>query len=191
MSSESEDFEVGYYYCDYADKVSLEPAFILGALARALLQGYNIPDEVSDLIATHYRDGERTPEVNDVFQILLQTVYWFQNVYLIVDGMDEVDEADRYTILRCLKTLLLCPDVSVKIFMSSRDDKDVIPVLSPLPEACFRVNVPDSATSRAIYCYVRDSVEAMVYARQLAINPGNLELKNEIIQKLRAGARGM
>jgi hypothetical protein len=191
ISSESDDFEVAYHYCDYADNVSLEPAFILGALLQALLQGYEIPDEVGHLIALHYRDGERTPETNEVFQILLQAVYWFQSVILVIDGIDEVDEPDRNTILKCLKTLMSCPGVSVKVFVTSREDKDVLPILSPLPEACFRVHVPESATTKSIYCYVRDSVESMLYARRLAINPGNLELKMEVIRKLTVGARGM
>jgi hypothetical protein len=191
MSSESEDIGVAYYYCDYVDKVSLEPAFILGTLVRDLLQGYEIPEEVSHLIALHYRDGERTPEIDDVFQILLQTVYWFESVILVVDGIDEVDEPDRNTVLRYLKTLMLYPGVSVKVFITSREDKDVLPVLSPLPGACFRVNVLELAGSNGIYCYVRDSVESMVYARRLAINPGNMQLKDEIVQKLSVGARGM
>jgi hypothetical protein len=190
ISSESEDFEVASYYCDYADKISLEPAFILGALVQSLLQAYEIPDEVADLITLHYRDGMRTPEANDVFQVLYQTVCWFQSVILVVDGIDEVDEADRNTILSYLKTLVSCPGLSVKIFVTSREDTDVLPVLTPLPEACFRVNVPES-TSKGIYCYVRDTVESLSYAGRLAIKPGNMKLKKEVIQTLRTGARGM
>jgi hypothetical protein len=190
ISAESEDFEVASYYCDYADKISLEPAFILGALVQSLLQGYEIPDEVAELIALHYRDGERTPETNEVFQILYQTVCWFQSVILVVDGIDEVDEADRNTVLSYLKTLISCPGLSVKVLVTSTEETDLLSILSPLPEACFEINVPE-ATSKGIYCYVRDSVESMSYAGRLAIKPGNVKLKKEVIQALRTGARGM
>jgi hypothetical protein len=185
-SSDLDDVEVTYYYCDYADKASLEPAFVLGALVRGLLRNYNIPEEVGQLIEQQYFDGKRTPETSDVFRVLMQTVCWFQNVILVVDGIDEVDEADRNTILRCLKTLISCPGLSVKVLITSREDQNVLSILSPLPEASFRVSLLESATSNNIESYVRDSVELM-----LPVVLGNANLKDEVIQTLITGAKGM
>lgn len=185
-SYELDDVEITYYYCDYADKPSLEPAFILGALVRGLLRNYSIAEEIGDLIERHYFDGKRSPETSDVFQVLMQTICWFQNVILVIDGIDEVDATDKNTILRCLKTLISCPGMSVKVFITSREDQDVLTVLSPLPEACFRVNVIESATSNNIESYVRDSVDSM-----LPLVHGNVGLKDEVIRVLMAEAKGM
>jgi hypothetical protein len=185
-SYDLDDVEVTYYYCDYADKASLEPAFILGALVRGLLRNYNIPEEVGQLIEHHYLDGKRTPETSDVFQVLMQTALWFQNVILVVDGIDEVEDADRNTILRCLKTLISCPGLSIKVFITSREDQNVLAVLSPLPEASFRVSVLASATSNNLESYVRDSVESM-----LPVVLGNLQLTEEVVQTLFNEAKGM
>jgi len=185
-SSDLDDVEVTYYYCDYADKASLEPSFILGALVRGLLRNYNIPEEVSQLIESHYLDGKRTPETSDVFQVLMQTVCWFQNVILVVDGIEEVAEVDKNTILRCLKTLISCPGLSVKVFLTCREDQNILSTLSPLPEASFRVGVLNSAPPDNIEGYVRDSVDSM-----LPVVLGNLNLKEEVVQTLMAGAKGM
>ncbi len=181
-----DDVEVTYYYCDHAEKASLEPAFILGALVRGLLRNYNIPEEVGQLIERHFLDGKRTPEMSDVFQVLMQTVCWFQNVIFVIDGIDEVDKADRDTILRCLKTLISCPGLSVKVFITSREDQNVLSILSPLPEASFRVSVLESTTADNIESYVRDSVESM-----LPVLLRNANLKEEVVQTLITGAKGM
>lgn len=185
-SAELDDVEVTYYYCDYADKASLEPAFILGALARGLLRNYNIPEEIGHLIERHYLDGKRTPEMSEVFQILMQTICWFQNVILVVDGIDELNLQDRNTILRCFKTMTSCPGLSVKVFITCREDQDVLSVLSPLPDVCFRVNVLESATFTEIERYVRESVES-----RLPVIKSNMKLKYEVIQTLIDGAKGM
>ena len=185
-SYELDDVEITYYYCDYADKASLEPAFIFGALVRGLLRNYSIAEEISDLIERHYLDGKRTPETSDVFQILMQTVCWFQNVILVVDGIDELDSVDRNTVLRCLKILISCPGMSVKVFITSREDQEILTALSSLPEACFRVNVLESATTNNIEHYVHNSVNSM-----LPLVLGNANLKDEVIRALTAGAQGM
>jgi hypothetical protein len=185
-SYQLDDIEVSYYYCDYADKASLDPAFILGALVRGLLRNYNIPTEIGELIERHFLDGKRTPETSDVVQVFMQTVCWFQNVILVVDGIDELDKVDRETVLRCLKTLVSCPGLSVKVFITSREEQQTLNIISPLPEVCFRVNVLESATPDNIESYVRDSVDSM-----LPVVLGNKDLKEEVVQTLIKGANGM
>jgi hypothetical protein len=186
QSADLDDVEVTYYYCDYADKASLEPAFILGALVRGLLRNYNISDEVGQLIDRHYQDGKRTPDASEVFQILVEAVCWFENVILVVDGIDELDQRDRDTMLRCFKTLTSCPGLSAKVFLTCREDQEILSILSPLPEVCFRLNVLESATFTEIERYVRESVESM-----LPIVKDNMKLKYEVIQTLIDGSRGM
>jgi NACHT domain len=185
-SSDLDDVEIAYYYCDHADKTSLDPAYILGALVRGLLRNYNIPGEVGRLIEQHYFDGKRTPETSEVFQVLMQTVCWFQNIILVIDGLEEVDEADRNTILRCLKTLISCPGLSVKLFITSREDQNILSILSPLPESSFRVRILETATSTNVENYVRESVDSM-----LPVVLSNASLKAEVIQTLITGAKGM
>lgn len=116
----------------------------------------------------------------------MQTVCWFQNVILLVDGIDELDSIDRNTVLRYLKTLISCPGMSIKVLITSREDQEILTVLSPLPEACFRVNVLESATSNNIEHYVHNSVDSM-----LPLVLGNANLKDEVIRALIAGAQGM
>jgi hypothetical protein len=74
----------------------------------------------------------------------------------------------------------------VKVFITSREDQNVMSILSPLPEASFRVSVLESITSDNIESYVRDSVDSM-----LPVVLGNKDLKEEVVQTLMTGAKGM
>jgi hypothetical protein len=191
--SQQEEADLVYYYCDYADSVSLDPRIVLGTLARGLLQDYesNIPLDIMDQIAIAFRDGERTPETVDVLQIIFQIVDWCENVILVIDGTDEVNEADFYYILGFLKSLITRPGVSVKIFLTCREDKDVLSLVSPTTESCFRLHLSDSVVSDDISSYIHQSVKARMSTGRLVIDPANVELRDDIIQALSTGAKGM
>lgn len=192
-SSQKEEADLSYYYCDYADRVSLDPRIVLGTLAWGLLQDYEsqIASEIMDQIALCFRDGERTPEVDDVLQVLFQIVDWCKKVILVIDGIDEVEEADFYYILGFLKQMVTRQGVSVKVFLTCREDKDVLSIVSPAAEICFRKHLSDSMVSHDISSYIHQSVETRMSAGRLAINPTNLELRDDIIRALSTGAKGM
>jgi broad-specificity NMP kinase len=52
---------IAYHYCDYKDPRSLHPITIVGTLVKSVLGSLDIPDELSDLIANAYKDGQRSP----------------------------------------------------------------------------------------------------------------------------------
>jgi hypothetical protein len=192
-SAKVEGSDFAYYYCDYAERISLDPRVVLGTLARGLLQDYEskIPPNIIDEIAVSFRDGARTPEPEDVLQILSQIVDWCKNIICVIDGIDEVKEADFYHILGFLKLLVHRPGVSVKIFLTCREDKDVLSIVSPAPERCFRLHLSDSVVSHDICSYINQSVEERMSIRRLAIDPTNLELRDDVFQSLSTGAKGM
>lgn len=191
-SLRSEDAPVVYYYCDYADKESLQPAFILGTLIRGLLfQSDSIPKEIGDLIDKYYYDGERTPETNEVLGILMKVMELFEQVVLVLDGIDEVDEMNFYSVLALLKTLVSHPLVIVKIFITSREHKDLLSVLSSGIGAGFHIHLDQFFISNDIDSYIRCSVDSLMASKRSIIDNSDTDMKKEIIQRLREGAKGM
>ena len=181
-----------YYYCDYAERISLQPAIILGTLIGSLLSGHGkIPEEIADLVQKFYQDGERTPDTHEVLSILLGLVELSKKVTLVLDGIDEVNEKNFHILLSSLRTLLFHPGVAVKIFLTSREYKDIFSILSPMSEMWFQIHLDQLATSHDIESYIRYSVDELMVSKRSIINSSHIEIKDEIIQRLIEGANGM
>lgn len=191
-SLRSENTALAYYYCDYADKVSLEPATILGTLVQSLLLVFGIiPDEVAGLIQNSYQDGERTPDTNEVFKILLEVVRLSSETVLVLDGIDEVDEKSFYSILSLLNDLLLAPEVVIKVFVTSREHKDLLSVLSPSTGEWYHIHIDQKLISGDIESYIHHSVELLMASKRSIFNTSHTEIMREIDHRLVQGANGM
>ena len=191
-SMRSEDTSFAYYYCDYADKISLEPITILGTLVQSLLLSSEIiPQEVSELIQESYHDGERTPDTDEVFNILLKVMQLCSSIVLVLDGIDEVDEKNFYSVLSLLKKLLSAPGVVVKLFVTSREHKDILSLLSPGTGEWYQVHIDQPLISNDIESYIHHSVELLMASKRLIFNTSHTEIMQEISQRLVQGANGM
>jgi len=178
---------VGYHYCDYADKRTLEPTTILGTIIRSLLEDVEIPSGIAKLIFDYYRDGERIPETKDVLDILSKTIELFKNVILVIDGIDEVKEEDRQSTYDALKCLTRIRRVPVKVFISCREDIDL--ALGSIPGSNFRVQISEKVISTDIDGYIRHSVAFLLGRGDLVVR--NPELEQDIVEALVNGAKGM
>ena len=186
-AQESERCSVGYHYCDYADKRTLEPITILGTLVRSLLEGIDMPSEIAELIYEYYRDGERTPETKDVLDILSKTIDLFERVVLAIDGIDEVKEENHQSIYDALKWLTKSHRVPVKVFMSCREDTEL--ALCSIPKLIFRIQVSEKVISTDINGYIRHSVALLLEQGHLVIR--RPELQQDMVDTLIKGAKGM
>lgn len=181
-----ETLNLSYHYCDYSDKRSLEPVNILGSLARALLETIEIPKAVADDIESFYQDGSRTPDVDEVFQILSAVAKIFVNVILVVDGLNELEEQDRSCISRSLKDLLSTCKI-IRLFITSRDNAAFSFATNSSSE--FREHASSEALSTDIDAFVRHSMRALLDAGSLKIFDSQLE--ETIVDALVHGAKGM
>jgi hypothetical protein len=186
-TAKSSQLAVTYHYCDYADKRTLEPGTILGTLARNLLETIDMPREVTELISETFRDGERIPESKEVFDIVLRTIDLFTTVVLVIDGIDEIKEEDRQYIHEALKTLSTRQGVSIKLYMSCREN--ILAAVSITPGSSFRIQFSEVTTSMDIQSYINHSVAALISKGELVIRRPELEVT--IIDALIQGAKGM
>lgn len=186
-SAKSSPLAVTYHYCDYADKRTLEPAIILGAIARNLLETVEMPTELIETISEAFRDGERIPESKEVLDIVLKSVDLFKNVALVIDGIDEIKEEDRQYIHEALKTLVTNQRVPIKLYMSCREN--ILAAVSTTPASSFRVQFSEVTTSMDIQSYINHSVAALISKGELVIRKP--ELEGAIVNALIEGAKGM
>lgn len=178
---------IGYYYCDYADKRTLDPVNILGTLARELLQTIEIPKAVEDLIITSYGDGMRIPQTEEVLQILIAIMANYDNVILILDGLDETNENDGILLRKNLFSLLAAYTGTLRLFVSCREDVTSL-IANPFTPS-FKIQVQAATISADIAEYVSHSIDELLATKDLVIR--NESLKDEIIKALVEGAKGM
>lgn len=172
---------LAYHYCDHADKRSLTPIAVIGALARALLECIEIPAELAQTIATAYGDGGRTPDTKDVLQILTSAIERFESVVIIIDGIDEVADEDRTQVCGPLKALVTEVQVPVKLFISCRED--ILPSVCAHDATSFRVQISEIRISTDIEDYISHSVSDLIGSGELAIRM--------IVNTLVEGAKGV
>ena len=106
---------------------------------------------------------------------------------LIIDALDECDPARRYELLKALDDIIQRSSSLVKIFVSSRDDKDIVCRLEQSPNVFIRAsdNVDD------INRFVKIVVERSIEDRKMLSGEVSEDLKNQIISTLIDQADGM
>lgn len=120
----SERIAVVHHYCDYRDSRSLNPSTVAGTLISGLLESLNIPDELSSLITHTYQDGHRTPDEAEIRQILdvVLDLRLDHTIFVVLDGVDEVQEQDRKILFSFVKHLMDCKHSLLKLVVTSRAD---------------------------------------------------------------------
>jgi hypothetical protein len=114
---------VTFYYCDHADKRTLDPINIFSSLAVQMLR--TLGDLPTSLLAILERicQDNILPEIEDVNHLLLESMERTSSTVIILDGLDEVDEDGRKLIFHNLRNIIMRATSSViKVFVASRED---------------------------------------------------------------------
>ena len=106
---------------------------------------------------------------------------------LIIDALDESDSGRRYELLKALDDIIQQSNSLVKIFVSSREDKDIVCRLEHSPNVFIHAsdNIDD------IKRFVKLEVEQSIEDGKLLSGSVSEDLKNQIISTLIGQAEGM
>jgi hypothetical protein len=120
----SERVVVIHHYCDYKDTRSLNPIIVAGSLISGLLKSLEITDDISNLITYAYQNGEHSPDGQDIRQILDSVLELRLDhvIYVVLDGVDEVQEQDRKQLLDFMNHFMGCKHSLIKLVVTSRAD---------------------------------------------------------------------
>jgi hypothetical protein len=120
--------------------------------------------------------------------LIIQLVEHYPLTTIVIDALDECDPERRADLLETLETILQESSRLVKIFVSSRDDQDIVCHLQSYPnlELVSNKNMDDIAS------FVRAETQNLIKRKKLLRSSINKEeLKDDIIDQVTKGAGGM
>lgn len=130
------------FYCsrNTAEPERGQPVEILSALLRQLASSK--PDvPIRDAVAKEYEIRKKKAEedcsplrkltIRDCTELILH-LNTERPAMIILDALDECDEATRHELLKSLDKIISQSESLIKVFISSRDDVDIVSALSSL-----------------------------------------------------------
>jgi Cdc6-like AAA superfamily ATPase len=176
---------LAYHYCNYANHDTLQPAAIIGALAQQLLEKAPIPPDIEKILqgALNSNSPLTFPEAEE---ILISAIGAFSRVFILLDGVDELDSnAQQNIVLNILALAKLQPTTTKVLVMCRQEEWRIRNTLSAFPNLV----ISSSLNSGDIAKYVEETIEEKIQSKELAI--GDPKLKDEIILALVNGAKDM
>ena len=195
------DFNAGYspppafFYCSRnpAEPRRSSPEAILASIVRQL-SNLEHGDHLLDPAVTAYKKREAqafasgTLSVEDSCALILQLVEHYPLTTIVLDALDECDPGKRDDLLDALKEILQTSSNLIKIFVSSRDDQEIVEYLQDYPS----LEIASDRNKEDIEAFVRNEVQKLVKkGKLLRQSHTKEELTELIIKKVIHGAAGM
>ena len=184
-----------FFYCSRnpAEPARSDPKAILASLARQLSSlepGKSLLQPSVSLYEKEEAEGFASGQlqVDESRRLIMQLIELYPQTTIILDALDECNLATRLDLLRALEHLLQHSSGLVKVFISSRDDQDIVPELSGYPNLA----IDSRRNSDDIAQFVKAEVERLVQTRKLLrYSAAQADMKNIIVGKVIEGAAGM
>ena len=191
MRNSSEDRAVAYFYCDYKDVEKINPINILGSLASQLArQNEDAFSKLEKLYHECHLDkvfGTATPEIEILAGKICEMATCFEDVSIIVDGLDECGRIHTSKVVQLLAGLASDNTSNTRTLFLSRDEPEIRALLQGE-----YTQLEIAAHSEDLRLYVAAEMEARqhkVGREQLRIKSSGL--KEDIMKTLIERADGM
>jgi hypothetical protein len=197
MSATKASMPIAYFYCTRSpaepERADLDE--IMRSILRQLsCSKLDLP--IREPVAKKYKEMKeeadedgyepaklRIAECVDLILALLES----NPATIIIDALDECDPNRRYELLLAFDKIIRNSANVVKIFVSSRDDNDIVRRLANSPNVVIRA----SDNGEDIEQFVRSKVDQSIIEQRLLSGNVSDELKSRIISVLINGAQGM
>lgn len=116
---------VSYWYFSFANKATLNISSALCSISRDLCsKSLILPRPVEDAWSDS-NNGQQRPTAQSLFKMLVSLLNHFDNVYLVIDAIDEHPESGREPLLKVLSGLMSLRVKSLHLLISSRPDIEI------------------------------------------------------------------
>lgn len=132
----------------------------------------------------HFADGPL--RMDECVDVIIKMTEQYTSATIIIDALDECDVSTRHSLLAALSSIMQYGS-STKIFVSSRDDKDITLQLSDLPNLYIKA----SNNAKDIDQYVHFKVEQAVANKRLLDGNVSVATVQLISDTLTNKAQGM
>ena len=184
---------LAFFYCNRndAEPERANPEGILRSIVRQL-SIFGPHARFSKVLAAkytereckHFADGPL--RLDECVYLIIKLTEQYTSTTIIIDALDECDVSTRHSLLTALSSIMQHGS-STKIFVSSRDDKDITLQLSDLPN----LYIKTSNNAKDIDRYVHAKVEQAVADKRLLDGNVSMATVQLISDTLTSKAQGM
>ncbi|KAI9770983.1 MAG: hypothetical protein M1840_002687 [Geoglossum simile] len=176
---------VRFFFCQYDSPESLKAKTILGSLIRQCLD----VDTMSDPIEANLKQllGDSPPDFEDLNRLMEKVSSVPQEQFIVIDAIDECEQAERSLFLSALRRLMNLPRVELKIFLASGLHIEIELERASRPK--YRMSMASSDAHSDINTYIENSIAEKKKNGELVV--GQPQLIIEIQDALVRGAQGM
>lgn len=185
------DERFGYFYCDRHEADRQDPDAIFRAILKQL--SHVKTGCIHPHVVEHYRASKREGfpsgelAIGESTDLILKLLEVCPKTTIVIDALDECDFNRREDLLESLQKILIHAPNLVKIFVSSRDDKDITRQYAALPNLYIQAN----DNIHDINAYVDYKIDESIRKRKLLDGKLSPELKELIVRTIQNGANGM
>ena len=185
---------LAYFYCSRSstELERSDPEAILRSILRQILT-YNLHRKGAfDSTAAIYRKREKAflakglLHLEESIDFILRQTCQSSSTTIVIDALDECDIKTRHNMLSALSSITQKASGLVKVFISSRDEKDITPRLKHLPNHCIKA----SDNAEDTHHFVKHEMEQAIAQKRLLAGYVSRELAREIVDSLTRGAQG-
>jgi hypothetical protein len=184
-----------FFYCSRnpAEPARSDPHAILASLARqlsCLAPGKPLLGPSVNLFRDKEAEGfaSGSLQMDESLNLVLQLIAHYPLTTIVIDAMDECDPQKRHELLKALEKILQNSSSLVKVFVSSRNDQDIVLRLQHYPN----LEIDSQRNRDDIARFVNDQAEQLIQdGRLLQYSNAETEMKKLIIDKVIEGATGM
>ncbi|KAH8649711.1 hypothetical protein BGZ60DRAFT_569767 [Tricladium varicosporioides] len=184
-----------FFYCsrNRAEPGRSDPEAILASLARQLSclePGKPLLKPILDLYKKKETEGFASGSLclEDSCALTIQLTEKYPLTTIVIDAFDECDPGKRGDLLKALERILQNSSGLVKIFVSSRDDRDIVFRFQHYPN----LEIKSDRNSEDIAAFVKDRTERLIEDGELLqYSDSQTEMKKVIVEKVIEGAAGM
>ena len=178
------DEAFAYFYCNRAEETRRSPESILRSLVRQLSTTVTkekfIHEMLRDLKKVFDLQG-RSPDTDTCRDVLIKLLNSYPATTIILDALDECDDATRYELMEILDQLMASSRKPLKILISSRPNVDIKSHFQGHP----RIEIQAIDNQADIEDFVRDKLS------QGKLRRLSEDLKGEVVRTLFDGSKGM
>jgi hypothetical protein len=184
-----------FFYCsrNAAEPARSSPAAILASIVRQL-SSLQLSDPLLHPVVNSYQRTEAEGfasgplRVEESYALIIQLVEHYPLTTIIIDALDECDPETRADLIETLERVLQESTRLVKIFISSRDDQDIVCHLQGYPS----LEIASYKNKDDIAAFVRAETNNLVQRRKLLkFSSSKEQLQKLIIDQVIEGANGM
>lgn len=184
-----------YFYCsrDAAEPQRSDAAAICSSIVRQLSCAEPGLPLLPPVVETYEKKGQgfnsHGLQIDDSCDIIKKLIEYYPMTTIIIDALDECNAEEREKLLDAVEGLLKDSSFGLlKVFLSSRDDQDIVCTLRDYPN----VDLVSSRNSADIEAFVREETNRLVKKQRLLRNSNAKEtLVALIIDEVSSGADGM